>query len=96
MPIPYRREDEIPMATRAAAASTPPLSDKVAAGTVTGAITVLLVWLVGLIFHIEVPDLVAGALPVILGAIGAWVRPDGTGYLQAALTARGHTGRHEA
>ena len=46
---------------------------KVAATTVAGAATVLLVWIVGL-FGLDVPSLVAAALTVLLSA--------GAGYLK--------------
>jgi hypothetical protein len=51
---------------------------KVAAGSAAGALTVLLVWVLGS-FGVDVPAEAAAALATLLGFATAYMVPDGTG-----------------
>ncbi|GAG36701.1 unnamed protein product [marine sediment metagenome] len=50
---------------------------KVAGGVLAGAITVILVWVLSL-FGVEVPGAVGAALATVVGAISAWLVPEGS------------------
>lgn len=47
---------------------------KVAGMTLTGALSVLAVWILGLA-HVQVDPVAAGALTVVIGAFGGWLAP---------------------
>jgi CBS-domain-containing membrane protein len=51
------------------------VAPKVVASTVAGALTLVLVWILGL-FNVEVPPEVAAALTVVLGAAAGYLRRD--------------------
>jgi putative effector of murein hydrolase LrgA (UPF0299 family) len=51
-----------------------PISSKVAAGTVAGAATVVLVWALTLL-HVDVPATVQGAFIVLLSFAAGWITP---------------------
>lgn len=48
---------------------------KVASGTAAGSVTVMVVWVLGLV-GLAVPATVAAALTVLFGFAAAWLRPD--------------------
>ena len=49
---------------------------KVVAGTIAGAVTIILVWAASLA-SIQIPPEVASAITTLLSAIAAWAQPDG-------------------
>lgn len=67
------------------------VSPKVTAGAAASAATVVLVWLLQVIFGVDVPELVAGAVTVLIGTGAAYLKTDPL----RALGARA-AGRHEA
>lgn len=51
------------------------MNPKVAAGGAAGAVTIVLVWIAGLL-GLEVPAEVASAVTVLIGTAAAWLKSD--------------------
>jgi hypothetical protein len=49
---------------------------KIAAAGIAGAVTVVLVWLLGLFTSVEVPPEVASAITTIFAFVAGWLMPD--------------------
>lgn len=53
-----------------------PISPKVTVAVLAGAITTIVVWLVDLLFHVQIPPPVSAALTVVIMAVAAWAKRD--------------------
>lgn len=52
-----------------------PIDNKVAAGGVAGAVTIILVWLLNTAAGVDVPPEVASALTTVLSFAAGWITP---------------------
>jgi hypothetical protein len=49
----------------------------VAAGGLAASTVVIIVWIVKVTFHLDIPDYVQDALTVLAGSAGVWIHPSG-------------------